>query len=213
MSSVYEVGLLLRKGIAAARSGRAPAARSILKQVVQTDPDNEMAWLWLSGLVATNDQKRFCLEQVLRTNPKNMYARAGLMRLQDAITEKELLEARLSMVGFGNGNGSLAWSPLPDLRPTDVAERPSPLQEAEQIASAGLTEIGDSAGPLSERETLCPSCDEPLPITAIYCPHCLLTFDAFDERSGSGAKRRSSTSGSSLASRCRHFLSRLINHK
>ncbi len=78
-----EITLQLQRGIAAARSGRSTQAQHLLQQVVKTDPGNEMAWLWLSGLVATSRQKRACLEQVLRANPENVYARAGLVRLQD----------------------------------------------------------------------------------------------------------------------------------
>jgi regulator of sirC expression with transglutaminase-like and TPR domain len=51
--------------------------------VVQVDPDNEMAWLWLSGLMTTKKHKRACLERVLQANPENAYARASLVRLQD----------------------------------------------------------------------------------------------------------------------------------
>jgi len=51
--------------------------------VVQADPGNEMAWLWLSGLMTTDEHKRACLERVLQANPENVYARASLARLQD----------------------------------------------------------------------------------------------------------------------------------
>jgi hypothetical protein len=82
MSSPTKISLLLQQGIAAARSGRSIEARQVLRQVVNGDPTNEMAWLWLSGLVESDDQKRNCFEQVLRANPDNVYARAGLARLQ-----------------------------------------------------------------------------------------------------------------------------------
>lgn len=85
MSASTEVTLQLQKGIAAARSGHSTKAQRLLRQVVEADPANEMAWLWLSGLVTTSLQKRACLEQVLRANPENVYARAGLTRIQDTV--------------------------------------------------------------------------------------------------------------------------------
>ena len=97
-----KITLLLQKGIAAARSGRSIEAQHLLQQVVKADPGNEMAWLWLSGLVATNKQKRACLEQVLRANPENTYARAGLARLHKApYVETDKLEERLASVTSG----------------------------------------------------------------------------------------------------------------
>jgi tetratricopeptide (TPR) repeat protein len=101
---------LLRKGIAAARAGRAQEARRLLQQIVALDPDNEMAWLWLSGLVATNQEKMNCLERVLRSNPHNAYARAGLDRLRSASPppsaskEQDELEARLASVSGSGGS-------------------------------------------------------------------------------------------------------------
>jgi len=82
--SSTEISSLLQRGVAAARSGRSGEARQLLQQVVKADANNEMAWLWLSGLVATAVQKQACLEQVLRVNPENIYARASLARLQGA---------------------------------------------------------------------------------------------------------------------------------
>ena len=62
-------GELLQKGINAAKDKRIVEARSILKQVVKLDPRNEMAWLWLSGVVETDEQRIVCLENVLAINP------------------------------------------------------------------------------------------------------------------------------------------------
>jgi hypothetical protein len=46
--------------------------------VVERDPDNEFAWLWLSAVVSGIDRQRECLHQVLKINPNNGYARHGL---------------------------------------------------------------------------------------------------------------------------------------
>ena len=41
----------LQKAIQAARAGRKVEARDLLIQIVEIDPQNETAWMWLSGLV------------------------------------------------------------------------------------------------------------------------------------------------------------------
>ncbi|MBN1137964.1 MAG: hypothetical protein JXM73_15345, partial [Anaerolineae bacterium] len=75
---------LLRQGIAAAKAGQNQQARDLLLQVVDRDESNERAWLWLSGVVDSLDDRRLCLENVLAINPANPYARAGLRRIAAA---------------------------------------------------------------------------------------------------------------------------------
>jgi thioredoxin-like negative regulator of GroEL len=100
--SPTEISSLLQRGIAAARSGRSGEAQHLLQKVVKADSNNEMAWLWLSGLMATHVQKRACLEQVLRVNPENIYARASLARLQDRpVAKTRELEACVNSIGPG----------------------------------------------------------------------------------------------------------------
>ena len=49
---------VLKQGIAALNAGRRMEARNLLTQVVQQDDRNEMAWLWLSGAVDTDRERR-----------------------------------------------------------------------------------------------------------------------------------------------------------
>jgi len=72
---------LLRQGIAALNAGRKAEARSLLMRVVQQDERNEMGWLWLSGAVDTDHDRRICLENALAINPNNGVARRGLESL------------------------------------------------------------------------------------------------------------------------------------
>ena len=69
---------LLQKGIALAKAGRREEARNILLQVVEQDERNESAWLWISGVVDTDDDKAIALENVLTLNPNNEWAKRGL---------------------------------------------------------------------------------------------------------------------------------------
>ncbi len=62
---------LLQQGIIALKAGQKAKARSLLEKAVQQDERNEMAWLWLSGAVDTDEERRTCLGKVLAINPNN----------------------------------------------------------------------------------------------------------------------------------------------
>lgn len=72
---------LLQRGIAAAREGRADEARQLLAQAIKANPRSETAWLWMSGVVQTNEQRIHCLQQILAINPNNELAIKGLTAL------------------------------------------------------------------------------------------------------------------------------------
>lgn len=69
---------LLDQAIAAAGAGNHRNALALLAQVVELDPRNERAWLWLAELVETDAQRIDCLERVLCINPDNSDARQRL---------------------------------------------------------------------------------------------------------------------------------------
>lgn len=73
-----DVARLLQEGQSAARRGDRPMARALLTQLVEQDPRNEEAWMWLSGVVDNPDEQQICLENALVINPYNAHARKGL---------------------------------------------------------------------------------------------------------------------------------------
>ena len=76
---------LLRRGIEAAHADRKIEAREIFLQVVEIDPRNELAWMWLSGLVDDLEDQIIACENVLAINPENQKVRLfleGLKRKQ-----------------------------------------------------------------------------------------------------------------------------------
>ncbi|RKY24359.1 MAG: hypothetical protein DRP83_07820, partial [Planctomycetota bacterium] len=73
---------LLQQATAAARAGRKAEARQLLDQILQANPYNEQAWLWMSGVVETDTERVGCLQQALTLNPDNAAARKALARLQ-----------------------------------------------------------------------------------------------------------------------------------
>ena len=80
----------LQQAIQAARAGRKMEARDLLIQIVEVDPHNEMAWMWLSGLVDSLEDRIIACENVLTINPANQKVRAHLEELQRQ--QKSLLE-------------------------------------------------------------------------------------------------------------------------
>jgi tetratricopeptide (TPR) repeat protein len=73
---------LLQQAIAAARAGRELTARELFWRVVDSEPRNELAWMWLAGLLDHVDERIEACQAVLEINPANSSARKYLERLQ-----------------------------------------------------------------------------------------------------------------------------------
>lgn len=73
--------LLLQQGITAAKAGQKNEAFQLLQQTVKLDPRNETAWLWLSSVARTDQERVFCLKQLLAINPQSDMAIKGLKAL------------------------------------------------------------------------------------------------------------------------------------
>lgn len=56
----------------AVRAGHELTARDIFLEVVEINPHNETAWMWLTGLLDDLDDCIYACEQVLKINPKNV---------------------------------------------------------------------------------------------------------------------------------------------
>jgi len=84
---------LLRQAIQAARSGRELTARDLFRDVVRADPENEVAWMWLSGLLEPLDDRLAACERVLSINPGNREIRAyrdKLLKEYEVIRRQEI---------------------------------------------------------------------------------------------------------------------------
>lgn len=85
---------LLERGIAAARAERKEEAEELLRQALALNPNSERAWLWLSAVVDGIEAQRECLQNVIRINPANPFARSGLSFLGHLREGYEYLAAR-----------------------------------------------------------------------------------------------------------------------
>lgn len=107
----------LNKGIALAKAGRSLEARKVLGQVVRENPKSVRGWLWLAGVVETEEQQRYCLERVLLLNP------------QDEICKQILIKMR-----SGSVNGIPNPNPVAEDLGNRIAKRKNPT-----IPNAGAT--------------------------------------------------------------------------
>jgi len=71
----------LTQAIDLIKSGEKARGKRLLTEIIRTNPQNERAWLWMTLVVDTQEQRRECLERVLAINPDNARARAGLAKI------------------------------------------------------------------------------------------------------------------------------------
>jgi tetratricopeptide (TPR) repeat protein len=130
-------GGLTDAGIEAIKRGDKAQARRLLAQALKRDPNNPRAWLWLSGAVETEADRRHCLQRVLQIDPHNRAAQRGLEQLQ-ALPEASSPAPAL---------GEAAPKPQPAQAETrDLAT--SELQAPHVATSPNPSELQRKTGPL-----------------------------------------------------------------
>lgn len=97
----------MNQAINAIKAGDLTGGRKLLESVLEANPNNESAWMWMSAAVSSDDERRHCLEQVLRLNPDNEQARLGMEKLPPIPaqeTEKDVFAETLAdFAAFGEG--------------------------------------------------------------------------------------------------------------
>lgn len=125
---------LLKQGIAALKEGQKAKALKLLAQVVEQDERNEMAWLWMSGVVDTDAERRICLKNVLAINPSNGIAKRGLEGLGASQRTSPFTTVRpLSPDAGGAATlGEQPIQPLAELSEPDAADAPDETERKER---------------------------------------------------------------------------------
>lgn len=72
----------LHQAVELAQAGRREEARQLLWQYLQTQPQNEVAWLWLATVATDQAEYLRALQEVLRINPNNQQAQQALSQFQ-----------------------------------------------------------------------------------------------------------------------------------
>ncbi len=78
---------MLQDAIEAIRQEKFERARDILTRLLRNDPNNPTYWLWMSAAVPSRKEKVYCLENVLKYDPKNELAKQGLALFSAAPAE------------------------------------------------------------------------------------------------------------------------------
>lgn len=151
---------LVHQGITAIREEKDFAkGRDLLTQSLRIDPNNEIAWMWLSRTVSDRQKQQQCLERALQINPNNEQVK-GLMQ-------------RLTQNGNGNGNGASASAdvaktktlPPPTITPPAKAKTPAPAAKTKTptpVASVPAPTPSKSPAQNSQIKTLLNKADASL---------------------------------------------------
>ena len=148
---------LFERAVEAARARQKDEARELFIRVVEADPRNEAAWMWLAGLMESIEDRIIACENVLTINPANEKVRTHLTRLhgqQEASTARKnrreaahLLQQARRTVERGDTQPALenarmavekdpaseeAWSFLAEISP-NLDEQIAALEKALQL--------------------------------------------------------------------------------
>ena len=116
----------LQQAIAAIKAGDKVGGQRLLAEVIRNDPRNEAAWLWLSAVLDSDEQRRTCLERVLAINPDNATAQQGLARLGSTLRPPALSSPGTPPEPGGTPSPGVALPAGPALSLTGQARRARP---------------------------------------------------------------------------------------
>lgn len=86
---------LFREAVKLAKSGRRVEARNLLLELVDGNPDHELAWIWLSQLVDDPEDRIIALENALTINPNRPETAVRLETLRQQKQAREFGQADL----------------------------------------------------------------------------------------------------------------------
>ncbi len=142
----------LNQAIAMAKSGNKAQARVLLEALLEEEPNNETAWLWMTDVVASDFEKRMCLERVLTINPKNLPAKEGLRRLAPQPPPLSTPMAN-SPEPLQNSVGSLGAAAAGALGPTPKAESINSPAPSAAVLSSPSARTSSATGRVPAKKT------------------------------------------------------------
>src|SRR5262245_15762813 len=131
-----ELRRLLNEGIEAAKAQDRPLARERLLRVLESDDQNEAAWLWLSAALDAPTDQLMALEQVLAINPRHPQALAGARTLRQQLNPAPtaapvVAEPPISSVTEAENSGG---ADVAIAARHELAAKPSPAQPEQEVA-------------------------------------------------------------------------------
>ena len=142
-----EINALVAHGISAFNAGDHDRAYALFVQALQTNPQHEVGWLWMSAVVREAAERRYCLEQVLAINPQHQAAQRGLTKFPGDLPSR---------------------SPLPPQPAAPVTAPAAPVSAPAAPVNAPAAPVSAPAVPVSAPavpvSTTCthPGCTEPV---------------------------------------------------
>ena len=147
--------LTLKEAITAIQSGDTALGKKLLAQLLLQNPDDDMAWIWMSATVDEPEQRHYCLQKALEINPANATARAGMARLGLELPDAPPPPPALARVDHALGipdvppEGSPAQTPAFFWPPRHEASEEAPIVEE--------TFIGDIVAAMNKDENGAPA--------------------------------------------------------
>ena len=74
----------LWQAIGLSRAGDKEGARKMLESIIEQDPQNAMAWVWMTEVTNNPEERRYCLEIALSITPEDEVLKRGLAYLGGA---------------------------------------------------------------------------------------------------------------------------------
>jgi tetratricopeptide (TPR) repeat protein len=88
---------MLTEAIAAAQAGDRSRARSLLAKLLRSDSSNTEYWIWMSAVVDSKRERKYCLESAIRLDPTNRAALRGLVILGERKPEEMELTSAIKI--------------------------------------------------------------------------------------------------------------------
>jgi hypothetical protein len=137
----------MRAAQEAIERGEKQVARSVLRDLLSQNVDDAEAWLLCARVSDHKEQAIYCLEQVLRLNPRHASAQKWLRLLENE------------------------WSASQSVASESLAEEPSQPQSSKGHPLAPTAQTATDTGEIALRPA------QPLPLKRSYCPHLGLRDD------------------------------------
>jgi hypothetical protein len=152
----------LQQGRVAARVGDIAEARRLLRAATQEQPDNVEAWLALTAVVESLEEKRACLARVLTLDPEHTAALTGLTLIDQKLAASDSAAADMAPLPV---NKALSSAEAAQPRPAGVVE-PETLFCYRHPQTETVLRCNRCNKPI------CPKCAQCTPV-GFRCPECI----------------------------------------
>ena len=122
---------LIQQGIDALHAGNRDEARKILLTVIKQQPDSERAWGWMYNAANTDQERIYCLKEILRINPQNEKANQLLYKLMEQRPSADIM--------LGNPKAEQSTRNIPVIKNV-----PNPSPDSKSYTTISTQETEDS---------------------------------------------------------------------